>query len=406
MGLLIKLAWRNIFRNTRRTVLAGLAMGIGLAAMIFTDALIVGMDQSMVRTATHTFLGQAQIHAEGFRATFEVEKTIRDLERVLRSLDGEAQIKSYALRTQAFAMLTSPADFGTITLFGIDPEHEQAVSKIDEALVQGDYIEERGQILVGSKLAEILTVDLGDRVVVTVAQAGSGELMQEMFRIRGIFHLNIREMDANMAFIKLDQAQELLGLGARAHEIALHFERIAMAGDPSLEFWKRYGQNGNEALGWKQLVPELDAALQLSQFSMFMVTLILFGVVALSTMNTLFMSLYERMFEFGILRAVGTRPFRMAALVLFEAGGLALVSIGIGLILGCAVTYYVSLYGIDYIGIEYGGVTFRELIYPIIVPGRFIFFPLWVFLFALVASIYPAVFAARIKPAVAMRRSF
>ncbi len=406
MRLLIKLAWRNIFRNTRRTLLAGLAIGIGLAALIFMDALVIGMEESMIRTATHTFLGQAQIHAKGFRSTFEVEKTIEDLDGVLQGLNGEKQVYSYALRTQAFAMLNSPADFGAVMLFGIDPQREAAVSKIDEALVQGGYLEGKGQILIGSKLAEILAVELGDRVVVTVAQAGTGELMQELFRVRGVFHLNVREMDRDMAFIELGEAQELLALGKRVHEIALHFDEIALAGDPSSGFWARYGRDGNEALGWKQLVPELDAVLQLSQSSMWMFTLILFGVVALSIMNTLFMSLYERMFEFGILRAVGTRPLRMASMVLFEAGGLALISIALGSVLGFAVTYYASFHGVDYVGIEYGGVTFRELIYPVLRPGQFVAFPFWVLLFALVAGIYPAVFAARLKPAAAMRRSF
>jgi ABC-type lipoprotein release transport system permease subunit len=403
MVLLIRLAWRNIRRNTRRTILAGLAIGVGLASLIFTDALMIGMNESMVRTATDTFLGHGQIHAQDFRANMEIERTIVDLEAVVASLKREEGLRHFALRTQAFAMLTSPANVGAVALFGIDAAGEMGVSKIDEAIVQGAYLQAGDRrMLIGSNLAQTLEVEPGDRVVVTVAQAESGELAQEMFRIGGVFHFNVREMDGRMAFIDLGRAQELLGLEGRVHQIALHFDAM----ERDMHFWQRYSQAGNEALGWRQLIPELDAVLGMSQYSMAFMELILFGVVALSVMNTLFMSFYERLFEFGVLRAMGTRPARLAALVLLEAAGLSLVSVLIGVALGAAFTGWVAVTGIDYRGIEVGGVTFRELIYPVLSARQFIVFPLQVFIFALIAGVYPAVYAARLMPAAAMRESF
>jgi ABC-type lipoprotein release transport system permease subunit len=191
-------------------------------------------------------------------------------------------------------------------------------------------------------------------------------------------------------------------LEGRVHQIALHFDAM----ERDMHFWQRYSQAGNEALGWRQLIPELDAVLGMSQYSMAFMELILFGVVALSVMNTLFMSFYERLFEFGVLRAMGTRPARLAALVLLEAAGLSLVSVLIGVALGAAFTGWVAVTGIDYRGIEVGGVTFRELIYPVLSARQFIVFPLQVFIFALIAGVYPAVYAARLMPAAAMRESF
>jgi len=135
------------------------------------------------------------------------------------------------------------------------------------------------------------------------------------------------------------------------------------------------------------------------------VLVILFGVVALSIMNVLFMSLYERMFEFGVLRAVGTRPRDMALLVVLEAACLGLVSAALGIIMGFGVTALIGVSGIDYVGVEYAGVTFRELIYPVMRPGQFVLYPLCVIVFALLAALYPAVYAARLRPAEAMRRS-
>lgn len=405
--ILLRLAWRNVLRNRRRTILAGLAIGIGLAGIIFVDGLLVGMEAAMIRSATSTFLGHAQIHSEDFRTTLEVERTVADADRILSDLSADDRVAGFAPRIQAHAMVTSPANVSAVSLFGVDPKLEPSISKVHQAIVRGSYLEagEWGRILIGSGLARNLEAEIDDRLVVTVAQAGTGELAQEMFRVAGIFHFNMRALDANAAFIPLDQSQSLLGLGNGVHEIALCFDDIALAGDRSLPFWERYSAGGNEALGWRDLLPELDAALGLSDISMYAIVVILFAVVGLSIMNTLFMSLYERIFEFGVLRAVGTRPTRLAVVVLLEAACLAGVSIVIGSAIAAGLVLWFGHQGIDYVGIEYAGVTFAEPLYPVIEMRQFVVFPLCVVGFALAAGIYPALFAARLVPAAAMRRS-
>ena len=132
--ILLKLAWRNIFRNTRRTILSGIAIGIGLAVMIFGDAFMTGINESMIRTSTDTFAGQGQIHAQGFRDTLEVEKTINNLQWVVDGLKKEERIQAFSLRTESFAMLASAANVTSIMLYGIDPAQERDISKIDEAI--------------------------------------------------------------------------------------------------------------------------------------------------------------------------------------------------------------------------------------------------------------------------------
>lgn len=407
MKMLLKLAWRNVLRNKRRTVLSGLAVGIGLAAMIFVDGLYKGMLESMIRTATDTFLGQAQIHAEGFRNTLEVEKTINRSEDIMKSLRSESLISGFSPRTVSFGMLSSAGGVNSVVLYGIQPETEKHISMLDEALRSGDYLdpEGMGQILIGSKTAETLEVETGDRVVLTVAQAGSGEISQDMFRVSGIFHLGIREADRGMAFINIRQSRDLLALGQAAHEITLKFRDINDAGDRSLTFWRRYSQAGNEAVGWRDLVPQLDSVIGMTEISNVIISLMVFGIVAITIMNSLFMSLYERMFEFGVLRAVGTRPVNMAIIIFLEAASLSLISIFLGLVLGLTVMQIFSVYGINYKGIEFAGVTITELIYPVMALRQFTLFPLLIFVFSLIAAIYPAVFAAKLTPARAMQRS-
>ena len=403
----IKLAWRNIFRNKRRSFIAGTAIGIGLAFLIFVDALIIGMERNMIHSATSSFLGEGQIHGGGFRKTQEVERTINRLDWVLSNLNQETIVEHFTLRVMSFAMISSASNMSAISLVGVVPTTERHLSQIDEALKEGSYFEEeaRRSIVIGSKLAEILEVELDDRIVITVAQAETGDLTQEMFRVSGIYHFNVREMDQGMAFIRLEKAQQMLGIGDEVHEIAIIFKNPQFGQDENLSFWRKYSQYGNSAEGWTEILPQVQAALGITSFSTYIVGLILFGVVALGIINTLFMSLHERMFEFGVLRAVGTRPFGIAQLIIFEAGGLAVLSIGIGIIVGFLITFIASKVGIDYTGIEFAGMTFRELLYPVLKFKQFLFYPFWVFVFTEIAGIYPAVYAAKIAPADAMRKS-
>ena len=406
--ILVKLAWRNIFRNKRRTFIAGTAIGIGLTALIFIDAFMIGMSETMIRTATSSFLGDAQIHREGFRDEQEASLTIQEIDKVTANLTAETIVQHFTQRVLVTGMITSPANVSAVNLVGVHPPTEKFLSLIDDAITEGIYFEgdNNRDVVIGAKLAEILEVELGDRVVVTVAQAETGELSQEMFRVSGIYYFADEAMNSGLAFIRIQKAQEMLAIRNDVHEIAIKFTSIAYAQDLTLPFWDTYSQYGNEALSWTELMSQLTLVLEMTEYSKYIMGVILFGVVIFGIINTLFMSLYERMFEFGVLRAVGTRPFGMARVILFEAGALAIVSIGLGTILGFLVTGILAHTGIDYIGIEMMGVTMQEFIRPVMRIEQFIIYPIWVFVFTVIAGLYPARYVAKMAPVDAMRRSF
>lgn len=406
----LKLAWRNILRNKRRTFIAGVAIGIGLAALIFTDALMIGMGEHLIHSGTASFLGEAEVHRKGFRQDFEVEQTIVDLPGVEKVLDASPVVDAYAPRVMTFSMINSPAANEGITMVGIDPPRERSLSQIDDVMTQGEYLADgvtatTRDIVIGSKLAEVLEVGLGDRVVITAAEANTGDLVQELFRVSGIYHFNIREMDRSMAFIPIAKAQRMLRLDGQVHEIAIKFAKTSYAQDASLPLWSALEKGGNEAFGWPELLPQLKSALALSNFSLAIVGVILFAVVSFGIINTLFMSLYERMFEFGVLRAIGTRPGAIFRLVLSEAGALSIFSSFLGIVMSIIVMWIFRHVGIDYTGIEYAGVTFREKIYPVFHIMQFIEYPFWVFVLTTAVGMFPAISAARLTPARAMRKS-
>ena len=406
--ILIKLAWRNILRNKRRTLLASTAISIGLAALIFLDALMIGMFENMIKTATESFIGDAQIHRQGYRDSLEVSMTIEQPDKVTANLAKEANVQHFTRRTFVMGMIASAANKRAVNLVGIQPHTEKHLSQIDDAITEGVFFEGTNtqDIVIGSKLAENLEVTLGDKVVLTVVQAKTGEYFTEGFRVSGIYYFADAAMNSGMAFIRIRKAQQMLNINNRIHQIAIRFTSTSYAQNREFPFWENYSKHGNEALSWTDILPQLPRVFEISKYSKYIMGGILFGVVAFGIINTLFMSLYDRMFEFGVLRAVGTRSFGMARIMLFEAAALAIISIIFGGVLGYALVTIFGHFGLDFTGNEMMGVTLQEFIYPVIKIEQFITYPVSVFIFTIIAGLYPAWHLARMKPVDAMRRSF
>ncbi len=407
MWFTIKLAWRNLFRNKRRTFIAGTAIALGLASMMFTDAVMIGMKDIMIRSATGSFLGDAQIHRKEFRLTQEVEKTISNPDRITADLRKEEIVDRFTPRTLSFGMITSPANVSSVLFVGINPEMEKHLSQIDDVVREGSFFDEGNErdIVIGSKLADILEIGLGDRVVITVSQAQSGDLSQEMFRVSGIYHFNIEEMDSGLAFVKLAKAQEMLGIGSNIHEIAIKFKEMKVSLQKDNAFWTKYSTDDNEAVSWLTILPQMGPILGMFWISLLFMAIILFGIVAFGIINTLFMSLYERLFEFGVLRAVGTRSSGVRRLIIYEAGALAILSCLMGIILGFILIFIVTKTGIDYRGIEFSGTTIKEILYPVFHIQQFIIYPIAVFAFTMLIGHYPAIVAGKMSISNALRKS-
>ncbi|MBL6989518.1 MAG: ABC transporter permease [Bacteriovoracaceae bacterium] len=404
--LLIKLGLRNILRNKRRTILAALAISLGLTSLILTDGIMIGMSQSLVRLVTSSFLGHAQINAKNYRDAFEVDKSINNLAATTASLNNEKTIQSFALRTQTLAMLSSASNVSNIVLFGIQKEKEMGISMIKQSLLQGslENLSDQG-VIIGDQLAQKMEIGLGEKLIVTVAQVGTGELSQEMFKVEGIFSFNAKEMDRGIAFISLSSSQRLLNINNRVHSIILKFKNILDSSNLKSPFWKKYSAGGNEALSWRQISPGIDSMIEMGKYSTAIIAAILFLIVVLGIMNTIFMSLHERTFEFGVMRAIGSRPGKIILLILTETSLLGIFSIVIGVIFSLFSGKLLSMYGLDYTGIELGGVTMQEPLYFVYETSQFIIYPICIYFFTLISGIYPSIHAAKITLVDAMKKS-
>jgi ABC-type lipoprotein release transport system permease subunit len=254
-------------------------------------------------------------------------------------------------------------------------------------------------------MAELLEVELGDRLVLTSSTADSKEIVQELFRLSGLFEFGPESLDENLIFINLHKAQSLFELPGAAHQIAIRFNRPEMANDPTLNIYKSFNNDQTEANGWLALQPTMGAMLEMTGYSTLIVGGILFLLASLGIINSMFMSIYERIYEFGVIKSVGTRPAEIIKLILTEAFFLALISCFFGIILGYFISSYFSTNGIPMGRMEMSGIVLDGNMNTILEPYQFINFPIYVTLLTLIAAIYPALFASKIVPTEALQKA-
>ena len=404
MNLIATLAQRNTFRNYRRTFLTVLLIACGLAALIFTDSFVKGMVKTMSNISTQTYLGHAQIHKIGYRASDDVDEYLTDFPRIVELLSLQESVVHFSARTMSGAMLSSSANISSVLLIGVNGESEANVGELDNAMIEGSYLTgNNSELLIGYDLADLLEISLGDRIVVTVSAAHGGDLSQELFRVSGLFKFNDRTMDNNMAFINLDKSQKLLNIKG-VHEVAITLRDLNSADDSSLPLWRALKSETREILNWRELVPQLNSVLEVSDFSTLVVSIIMFSLVALGLINSMFMSIFERHQEFGVLLALGTRPTQIFNQIMTEGMLIGLISAAMGFVLGLGLSVWISVVGIDYGHLEMSGLTINEPIYPVIDISACILLSVSIFTITTLSCIYPAIHAARLSPSNAMRK--
>jgi ABC-type lipoprotein release transport system permease subunit len=404
--LTFKLAFRNLFRNTRRTILTSLLISSSLIVLILVDGLMLGMTNVMVGGITHTLEGEAQVVRKGFRNNFEVEYTIDDPTSVISQIEENEAVEGFGPRVIIGGMIASSYNTTGSLVYGVDAKQELKVSRISDAVVEGQYLSgEAREILIGKPMAELLEVELGDRLVITAAAVDTNEITQELFRLSGIFEFGPEAMDKNLVFINLDQAQSVLGMQGNLHQIALRFIDPEDANKADLQLFNQLNDEENEALGWLDLQPSIGAMLEMSSYATAITGTILFLLTSLGVINSMFMSIYERIYEFGVAKAIGTTPWQIIQLVLFEALLLALISCAVGLTIGYFLGDYFSTNGIPMGKMEFSGVLLDGNLHTRLALYQFVNFPVYVTLLTLAAAIYPATFASRIVPTEALQRA-
>lgn len=410
---LVKIAARNLRRNLRRTLITACAIAGGLALMVWTDALSQGAYSALIRRGVSELAGHVVVQAEGYQEDPEMHLLVQDrggIEDQIRSLAPDARVTS---RILVQGLLQSTRNTSGVALVGIDPERETTVSKWHTKLVEdGDEPsawlkpdDHRG-VLLGAELADTLEVEVGDKVVL-MAQ-GKDEVVNRLFRVRGLVRTGVAEVDGFMALTTLDAAASALEQPEAATMVTVHVDEPETV--PALRASIGSALSGQpvEVLPWQEALPEVHEFTKLdrqSQRSMFFVMGI---IVAMGVLNTVLMSVMERVKEFGVMLALGTRPSQVFQVILLEGVLLGLFATLLGAALGTLAIIPTIEYGIDYgammgENVEVAGVTMDSQVHAAWHGSGMLGFCIAAWLMTVLASIWPAWRASRLAPVEAMR---
>ena len=406
MNIFIKLAFRNLLRNKKRTIISSIAIGFGLMSIILYAALSNGMIDNMIKSGTKTFSGEAEIIKKGYNKNPKIENTVNNPNKIIKELKNESLISNITQRTEALGMIKSSRDFSMILISGINPKTEKNASELFKNIKKGKYLEENdlNSVLISQKTAKKLGIDIGDKIVLTSPQANTKDLSEELFRVKGIFSFGIRELDKNVVFINIKKAKSMIKI-KNPHKIIFNFKNIQNSKNKNLKIWKTYNEDGNVILSREEMIPELSGITKMMSYSLWITALILYILVSAGILNTLFMSIYERMFEFGVLRAIGTKKTQLGSMIILEALWLGIFSIIIGGITSIIFIVFINNTGgiTTYSGMEFAGGTIKNAIFMNSNILESIEYAVALLIFILLISLYPAIHASRITPSKAMR---
>ena len=404
--MFFQLGWRNIWRNRRRTLVILTAVIIGVWSMIFLGALMRGMADQFVNNGIKTLTGHIQVHHPGYRDDPVIENSMTDPSTVedalIKFLPHGSQ---WTPRVRVDTVVSNARHSTGVTLVGIDPPREAAISFIGGAMTEGRYLESEDTygIIVGQALADKFETQL-KRKLVLMSQDTEGEIASRAFRIIGIYRAEIEATEKQFVFVTMSAAQDMLKLQDGISEIAIllpvHEAADQVAGALRTELsTTKYSVNT-----WKEILPMVTAILKIYDFFIYIWFLVVFIAMAFGIVNTTLMAVFERIREFGLLKALGMKPRWIIQEVIIESIYLLILGMIIGNAAGFLSVLVLSVNGIDLssfaAGTEYWGMS--RVIYPAILGQDVIAANLVVFILGLLVSLYPAVKAARFTPVEAL----
>lgn len=417
VALLVKLSWRNLWRNPRGTLLTALALGLGLALLLISLGLLDGGHEQTIADGVRFGPGHVVVQAKGYQDTSadDLLLTAEEVSKVLAYLKTEPMdrlVRGVSPRLLATGLLSSSANAAGVRIVGVIPPDERNVSLIPERMVIGTYLnsDSPSAVVIGADLATKLEVKIGSKVVL-MTQAlrpdGAGakdeseeEMHTTLLRVSGIFRTGLLAVDANIINMPLPAAQDLLGVkDGQVTQIALLLKREGDSSQVARAIRAQLTGAPVEVLTWRESIPMLAQILGLDHAFNYIMNGVILAMVGLGILNTILMRVLERRYEFGVCKALGLRPRQLAVMVIGESLALTVISLTLGLGLGLSVDYYFATSGLDLRLLFRTGLppalVFDPILYSQLSLNRIVWSVSIVFMMATVISFYPALKAAR-----------
>jgi putative ABC transport system permease protein len=403
--MLWSVAWRNIWRSKVRSLVIMCALAIGILAGVFTWALYEGMAIQRINSAIKTEASHIQLHHRKYLENPDVKYFINNSNDIRDQIDSMAGVKAVTVRVIVNSMIASAETGAGVQVVGVVPEDERQVTNLYEKIVEGAYFEGKGRnpIIMGKKMAEKLNVNVRSKVVLTMQQM-DGEITRAQFKVAGIYKISNSVYEEMNVFVRKNDLTQLIGMdNASGHEIAVLLEDDRTYNDMQNKLSARY--KNLDVKSWKEIMPEVSLVEESIDISMYLILGIILFALLFGIINTMLMAVLERVKELGMLMAVGMNKIRVFTMIMLETLLLAFTGCITGIILGYLFTVILMKTGIDLSawGEAYERLGYDTVVYP--VPDLFIAVKvtIMVFVTGLVAAIYPAIKALKLKPAEALR---
>ena len=335
-----KLAWRNMWRSRRRTLITVSSIFFAVIFAILMRVAIVGLFDKLIADTVSLSSGYIQVHHSGFWENRSVDSTFEESPKLAALLDHETAITAWTPRLESFGLASSGDRTKGIMVVGIDPGKENKVSNLAQKIVAGKYLDENDKgIILAEGLASYLKLKVNDTVVL-IGQGYEGNMASGKYVVKGIAKIGIPEMNKGMAWLPMAAARDFLSTGARFTSISILINNQNNLDDLKQNIINKTKGEDYEVMTWKEMIPELDQLFQAKMAQNVIMSGVLYLVIAFGIFGTILMMLNERLHEFGILIAIGMKKSLLAAVVVIEMGLMSVV----GVILGSVCIYPVVLY--------------------------------------------------------------
>jgi ABC-type lipoprotein release transport system permease subunit len=405
LGIIFTLAWRNLWRNHRRTIIMLAAISVGTWAMIFMTSLMRGMVNDMIRDGIRGLPGHVQVHSPGYRDDPSVANllslTAVEVDRAL----ADAGLERYTIRVRVPAVISSERDSRGVTLIGVDPSQEDAVNAIGTDIAGGRALDgpDDAGVVLGRELAGKLETEIGKRVVL-MSQDPGNEVADRGFRVVGLYAADLAAMEEAYVFAGRDTVQQMLGIGDRVSEVAVLGDDYRNV-EPLVETVRAAMGTQDETLAWTELDEYLGTMLGVMDGFVLVWIVVIFLALSFGLVNTLVMAVFERVREIGLMLALGMPPASILGQVVVESFLLLLLGLAIGNVLSVA-SILPLRDGIDISivaeGMEWFGAS--SVLYPELELKDVILANVVVIALGFLASLSPAWRASRYEPVEAITK--
>lgn len=406
MRLYVRLAWRNIWRHRRRTVIVVAAMALTLGMMMWYDGFVAGFNDAIYGNAVKVLGGNIQVRAAGYRAKADQTPLLplQDDQALVKAAVAQPQVLAASRRISTGGLASSREGAFPVGIIGIEPEQEQAVNLAAQHVVAGRYLAagDGDMIFIGKGLADTMAVQVGDRIALT------GRSLHEQMRKRtmtvvGIYDLGMADIEKQTIFVSLSEAQSLYDLSGKSTEVVIALKHIGEEGAVMAALKSSF--QSDEIDSYETNFPELKKALGTKDGVMNILSVVILMIAGIGILNLLLMAVYERTREIGLLGALGLHPGQISWLFILEGTMMGVVGVAAGIVFGLLLNGALKLVGVDLTSLS-SATSYMALmggrIYPSWGLENIVGRSLTVLIIASLAALYPAREAAQREPAEAL----